>query len=173
MFIISLYHIDLKPLPHKPQRFTYGQSLINHIKGFRTLIVGNRLPAGLQPLLPHALPCRITQIDRAFKQASRFADGDVACIRQLWGKRFMQEGISGLQTRPSRGHKPIMDCTDEEVVRKAIEQDRQSVSQTREAWQKATGKEASDLTFKRFYQYWRKANKKTPKGSTLASTLCV
>ena len=88
-------------------------------------------------------------------------------------KRFMQEGISGLQTRPSRGHKPIMDCTDEEVVRKAIEQDRQSVSQTREAWQKATGKEASDLTFKRFYQYWRKANKKTPKGSTLASTLCV
>ncbi len=39
---------------------------------------------------------------------------------------------------------------DEEVVRKAIEQDRQSVSKAREAWQKATGKEASDLTFKRF-----------------------
>ena len=33
---------------------------------------------------------------------------------------------------------------------KAIEQDRQSVSKAREAWQKATGKEASDLTFKRF-----------------------
>ena len=32
----------------------------------------------------------------------------------------------------------------------AIEQDRQSVSKAREAWQKATGKEASDLTFKRF-----------------------
>ena len=32
-----------------------------------------------------------------------------------------------------------MDCTDEEVVRKVCE-----------AWQKATGKEASDLTFKRF-----------------------
>ena len=54
-------------------------------------------------------------------------------------KRFIQEGISGLQTRHGRGRKPIMDCTDEEVVRKV-----------REAWQKATGKEASDLTFKRF-----------------------
>lgn len=156
MFIISLYHIDLIPLPHKPQRYTYGQSQINHIKGLRTLGVGNRFPSGTQPLLPHALPCRIAQIVRAFKQASRFADGDVACIRQLWVKRFMQEGISGLHTRPGRGRKPIMDCTDEEVVRKAIEQDRQSVSKAREAWQKATGKEASDQTFKRFYQHWRK-----------------
>ena len=42
----------------------------------------------------------------------------------FWVKRFMQEGISGLQTRPGRGRKPIMDCTDEEVVRKAIEHHR-------------------------------------------------
>ena len=68
----------------------------------------------------------------------------------FWVKRFIQEGISGLQTRPGRGRKPIMDCTDEEVVRKAIEQDRQSVRKAREAWQKATGKEASNVTFKRF-----------------------
>ena len=47
----------------------------------------------------------------------------------FWVKLFIQEGISGLQTRPGRGRKPIMDCTDEEVVRKV-----------REAWQKATGK---------------------------------
>ena len=39
-----------------------------------------------------------------------------------WIKRFLSEGIDGLQTRPGRGRKPIMDCTDEEVVRKAIEQ---------------------------------------------------
>ncbi|MDR2764849.1 MAG: hypothetical protein LBB90_07445 [Tannerella sp.] len=41
-----------------------------------------------------------------------------------------------------------MDCTDEEVVRAAIEQDRQSVSKARAAWQEATGKEAGNLTFK-------------------------
>ena len=31
-----------------------------------------------------------------------------------------------------------------------LTQDRQSVGKAREAWQKVTGKEASDLTFKRF-----------------------
>jgi transposase len=67
-----------------------------------------------------------------------------------WVKRFLSEGITGLQTRPGRGRKPIMDCSDEEAVRAAIEQDRQSVSKARAAWQEATGKEASDLTFKRF-----------------------
>lgn len=92
-----------------------------------------------------------------------------------WIKRFLSEGIDGLQTRPGRGRKPIMDCTDEEVVRKAIEQDRQNVSKAREAWQKATGKEASDLTFKRFLSALAQdiSEYKTPKGSTLAATLCV
>ena len=42
-----------------------------------------------------------------------------------------------LKTRPGQGRKPIMDCSDEEAVRKAIEEDRQSVSKAREAWQNA------------------------------------
>jgi transposase len=61
-----------------------------------------------------------------------------------WMKRFLSEGITGLQTRPGRGRKPVMGCTDEEAVRAAIEQDRQSVSKARASWQEATGKEASD-----------------------------
>ena len=65
-------------------------------------------------------------------------------------KCFEEFGIKGLHTRPRRGCKPIMDYSDEAVVRKAIEQDRQCVSKAREAWQNATGKEASDWTFKRF-----------------------
>jgi transposase len=67
-----------------------------------------------------------------------------------WVKRFELEGIKGLHTRPGQGRKPIIDCSDEEAVRKAIEADRQSVKMAREAWQKATGKEASELTFRRF-----------------------
>ena len=102
MFIISLYHIDLLPLPHNPQSYLYGQSQINHINGFRTLVVGNRLPAGTQPLLPHALPCRITQIVRAFKQASRFADRNVTCIRQLLGETFH----AGRHQRPADSSRP-------------------------------------------------------------------
>ena len=67
-----------------------------------------------------------------------------------WVKRFKSEGIDGLKTRPGRGRRPIMDCSDEEAVRRAIEQDRQSVSKARAAWEQASGKEASDSTFKRF-----------------------
>ena len=65
-----------------------------------------------------------------------------------WVKRFLTEGIDGLKTR--HGRKPIMDCSDEQAVRLAIEQDRQSVSKAKAAWQQATGKHASDMTFKRF-----------------------
>ena len=67
-----------------------------------------------------------------------------------WFKRYKEEGVKGLNTRPGRGRKPIMDCSDEKAVRLAIEQDRQSVNKAREAWQQASGKEASESTFKRF-----------------------
>ena len=45
----------------------------------------------------------------------------------FWVKRFEAEGIRGLETRSGRGRKPIMDSSDEEAVRKAIENDKQSV----------------------------------------------
>lgn len=67
-----------------------------------------------------------------------------------WVKRFETEGISGLETRPGRGRKPIMDSSDEEIVRKAIENDSQSVKKAKEAWQQASGKEASASTFRAF-----------------------
>jgi transposase len=67
-----------------------------------------------------------------------------------WVKRFESEGIKGLYTRLGQGRKPIMDCSDEEAVRKAIESDRQSVRAAKETWQNASGKEVSDLTFRRF-----------------------
>jgi transposase len=67
-----------------------------------------------------------------------------------WVKRFESEGVKGLYTRPGQGRKPIMDCSDEDAVRGAIESDRQSVRAAKEAWRNASGKEASDLTFRRF-----------------------
>jgi len=50
-----------------------------------------------------------------------------------WIKHFVSEGLTGLQTRESRGQKPIMNCSDEAVVRTAIEQDRQSVDKAKAA----------------------------------------
>ena len=67
-----------------------------------------------------------------------------------WVKRFETEGIKGLETRPGRGRKPIMDNSDEDAVRIAIENDRQSVMKAKEAWQQASGKKASESTFKAF-----------------------
>ena len=67
----------------------------------------------------------------------------------FWLRRFETEGIMGLETRPGRGRKPIMDSSDEDAVRRAIEEDRQSVSKAK-AWELSSGKEASESTFKRF-----------------------
>ena len=50
-----------------------------------------------------------------------------------WLKRFESEGLKGLYTRPGQGRKPIMDCSDEDAVRKAIESDRQSVRAAKES----------------------------------------
>lgn len=60
-----------------------------------------------------------------------------------WLKRYKEEGLKDLETRPGRRRKPIMDCSDEETVHRAIEQDRQSVNKFREAWQQSSGKDAS------------------------------
>ena len=48
-----------------------------------------------------------------------------------WIKRYKADGIKGLETKPGSGRKPIIDCSDEEIIRKAIEEDRQSVSKAR------------------------------------------
>ena len=67
-----------------------------------------------------------------------------------WVKRFECEGVTGLDTRPGRGRKPIMDSSDEDAVRRAIENDRQSVKKAKEAWQQASGKKASKSIFRAF-----------------------
>ncbi|WP_240057720.1 helix-turn-helix domain-containing protein [Bacteroides uniformis] len=67
-----------------------------------------------------------------------------------WVKRFESEGVKGLETRPGRGRKPIMDRSDEEAVCKAIENDRQSMKKAKEAWRQASGKDASESTFRAF-----------------------
>ena len=84
-------------------------------------------------------------LDRGF----RF--GEKHCFRMRCRAVLLKsEGIEGLKTRPGRGRKPIMDSSDEEAVRRAIEQDRQSVSKARAAWEQSSGKAVSDATFKRF-----------------------
>ena len=96
--------------------------------------------------------CKIVLLKSQGKAASEIADFLDVSIPSVfsWVKRYRSAGIKGLETRSGRGRKPIINSTDEEVIRKAIEEDRQCVAKAREAWQNATGKEASDATLKRF-----------------------
>jgi transposase len=68
-----------------------------------------------------------------------------------WVKRFLAEGIEGLETRPGRGRKPVLEKeVDFEQVREAVKQNRQRISIAREELQALLGKEFSTMTLKRF-----------------------
>ena len=67
-----------------------------------------------------------------------------------WARRFEEEGIRGLNTRPGRGRKPIIGTQDEEIIRRAIEKDRSSVLTAKAQWEAATGKTACEETLRRF-----------------------
>jgi hypothetical protein len=70
----------------------------------------------------------------------------------------MAEGIEGLENRPGQGAKAIISReADEEMIRKAIKADRQSVKAAKAAWEASSGKTASGETRSDvFYQHWRK-----------------
>ena len=105
-----------------------------------------------EPTHNYRIRCKSILLKSSGKSASEIAEIFDVTIPTVYAqiKRYKENGIKGLETRPGQGRKPIMDCSDEELVRKAIEEDRQSVSKAREAWEKASGKKASDITFKRF-----------------------
>lgn len=67
-----------------------------------------------------------------------------------WVRRFLAEGLKGLETRPGRGRKPIIGTQDEEIIRQAIEKDRSSVLTAKAQWEAATGKTACEETLRRF-----------------------
>lgn len=80
-----------------------------------------------------------------------------------WTKRYAKDGISGLKTRPGQGRKPIMDRSDEALVRDAVSRERQSVKSAKALWEHASGKTASDITFKRFFRSSGARHQRIPK----------
>ncbi len=68
-----------------------------------------------------------------------------------WLNRYEKEGITGLKTKPGRGRKPIIDPEkDAEKVRKAVQQERQRLSQAKHLLETELGKSFSLKTLKRF-----------------------
>lgn len=67
-----------------------------------------------------------------------------------WVNRYLSNGFDGLLNKAGQGRKPIMDASDEKIVKEAIEKDRLSVMKAKERWQNATGKKACRNTFRSF-----------------------
>ena len=146
MLKISLNRIFFMALCNLINTYSYRKDQSFPIDRGATSGIGKRFPCWQEPYIPYALPRNSFEITGSEIRGCRLANGNDTCIC----KCLESEGIAGLETRPGRGRKPIMDCLDKEAVRKAIEQSRQSVKKAKESWQQASGKEASESTFRAF-----------------------
>ena len=67
-----------------------------------------------------------------------------------WLARYQSEGIAGLQTRPGRGRKAILQAADLEPVKAAVRESRQRISVARAELEESLGKAFSSSSLKRF-----------------------
>ena len=97
----------------------------------------------------HALRLRCQAV--LLKAAGRTSQdvGQVVGLCQVsltsWVKRYGQEGINGLKTKPGRGRKPLLSVPqDEEAIRAAVQANRQRIALAKAEWeaQRASGSPA-------------------------------
>ena len=67
-----------------------------------------------------------------------------------WLNRYDAAGIAGLRTRPGQGRKPILEEAHVNIVRAAVEQERQRLSQARQIIEENIGRKMSQETLTRF-----------------------
>lgn len=68
-----------------------------------------------------------------------------------WVGRYKSEGISGLQTKPGRGRKPLLSqVEDKEAILASIKANRQRMRTAKAQWEAESGKKVGDTTFKAF-----------------------
>lgn len=68
-----------------------------------------------------------------------------------WLKRYEEEGIDGLRTKPGRGRKPILDVeADLHKVKQAVKANRQRISMAKADLEAELGKSFSNKTLERY-----------------------
>ena len=88
--------------------------------------------------------------NRTSSEIARFLDCHKITVHE-WIKRFEGEGIAGLQTRPGRGRRAILQAgTDLEAVRAAVIRSRQRISLAKAELEAELQKPFSTTTLKRF-----------------------
>jgi len=106
----------------------------------------------------HALRCRCLVVLLKADAEQPRTNTDIARITGMshvsvasWLKRYADEGLDGLRTRPGRGRKPILDADgDLALVRQAVEQERQRLKEAKAIIEQATGKTLSVRTLRTF-----------------------
>ena len=83
------------------------------------------------------------------KEVSTILDTNEISVHN-WLKRYGAEGIEGLQTRKGQGRKPILEQEHLSIVRAAVEQERQRLSQAQQIIEQNIGKKMSRETLTRF-----------------------
>lgn len=97
--------------------------------------------------------CQMILLKSERKPSREIADELGCCMIAVnhWVKRYQQEGIDGLKTRPGRGRKAILSSEgDLLTVRNTVQQNRQRLSLAQQSLQAELGKQFSTMTLKRF-----------------------
>ncbi len=102
----------------------------------------------------HALRsrCQMVLLKSEKRTAAEITEilGGCEVVVNNWVKRFETEGIGGLETRPGRGRKAILERTDLAAVRAAVTDNRQRIGQARLKLERDLSKQFSTTTLKRF-----------------------
>lgn len=103
-------------------------------------------------------PCFRTRCEVILLKAMGLASKEVAKLMAMtyvsvnaWTKRYKQEGIDGLKTKPGRGRKTVLNVeVDKESVLQAIKANRQRIQTAKAKWEQEANKSVSLSTFKSF-----------------------
>ncbi|MGI4871991.1 MAG: helix-turn-helix domain-containing protein, partial [Janthinobacterium lividum] len=100
-------------------------------------------------------PCFRTRCEVILLKALGFASEEVAKLTTMtyvsvnaWTKRYKEEGIDGLTTKPGRGRKALLNVeVDKESVLQAVTMNRQRVQTAKAEWEQEVNKSVSLSTF--------------------------
>ena len=96
--------------------------------------------------------CQMILLKSQGRSASQVAQSVGGCevVVNNWLHRYEAHGIQGLQTRPGRGRKAILQESDGQSVRAAVAAHRQRLSVAKAELEQALGKSFCQMTLKRF-----------------------
>lgn len=119
-----------------------------------TLSMKSDLAKGYKAGKSHCLRQRCQMVIlKADGYASKEIGSIVGCCEvsvNSWVKRFKEEGMAGLSTKGGRGRKPVLTTEHLPMVKAAVQQERQRLSQAQLLIEQSSGKTMSKRTLSRF-----------------------